>query len=150
MTKADLKKIADKHFQDNLSHNLYYVTADGQCFTNWHDANEHSKTVGNRTIEEFKRENAKVKAEGIEELLAKINKAEFPEALQSLKPDNKAAKEVRNAYDTKYAELAKNQEVLLGQIGVAETPEALEELKPSQGAVKLFAAYEEKRKSFNN
>jgi hypothetical protein len=148
MTKQELRKIADKHFADNPTHNLYYVTADGQCFLNWHDANEHSKTLGNRTVEEFRREDAKVKVPLIDDQVAKINAAEFPEALRPLKPNNKAAMGVWDAYEAKLDELTKKEEMLLAQITGAETPETLEALKPSKDALKQFAAYQEKRKSF--
>ena len=54
-----VKKSAQLHFDSNPNAEKYHVTKDGQCFENWHDANEHSKTLGStsedREIVEVKR-----------------------------------------------------------------------------------------------
>lgn len=41
-----IKKSAAEHFASNPNVNLFFVTRDGMCFEKWHDANEHSKTLG--------------------------------------------------------------------------------------------------------
>jgi hypothetical protein len=65
--KENVKKAAEDFFSDK-SHerkSLVHITRDGQCFDEWHDANEHSKTLGNlpedRHIEEVKRSDVEVK-----------------------------------------------------------------------------------------
>ena len=61
----ELKESAAQHFSVNPKVDVYHATRDGQCFENWHDANEHSKTLGNteadRHIEEIKRADCEVK-----------------------------------------------------------------------------------------
>jgi hypothetical protein len=54
MNKKLLKAAADC-FKANPKDETYHVTDDGQCFGNWHDANEHSRHIGVREVVEIKR-----------------------------------------------------------------------------------------------
>ncbi len=89
-------------FFANAKDKLYQVTNDGQCFGSWHDANEHSKTIGEREVSEISREDC---ADELAELTPKkslidlINECETVDAVEALIKNNspKAAKEAAAA-----------------------------------------------------
>jgi hypothetical protein len=108
MTKEKLYQSAQRHFDANEKDNLYYVTDDGACFLSWHDANEHSKTLGVRAIEEISREG--VKGASIESQIEKVNAATSLEEWGKLKPANKTAKAVWDAWTAKGEELKLKKE----------------------------------------
>ena len=98
MNKEEIKASAKKHFDSNADHKKYFVTVDGMCFPHWHDANEHSKVLGNRTIEEVDREGTKTKS--VAERIAEVNAATTPEELEAVKPGNKEHISIQGAYKT--------------------------------------------------
>lgn len=59
-----IKKSAAEHFASNAKVDLFFVTRDGMCFEKWHDANEHSKSLGteaaDREVLEVKRSDVEV------------------------------------------------------------------------------------------
>ncbi|HRF80172.1 MAG TPA: hypothetical protein PL070_08800 [Flavobacteriales bacterium] len=57
MERNDLIKAAAEVFNSNEKLELVHVTADGQCFANPHDANEHAKRMGphSRQVEPMER-----------------------------------------------------------------------------------------------
>jgi hypothetical protein len=50
-------------FAANPKDEEYQVTDDGQCFKTWHDANEHSKTIGVREVVTIKRGDCEIEEE---------------------------------------------------------------------------------------
>src|SRR5690349_556821 len=107
MTKEELKAKAAERFKQNPSHQEYHVTVDGQCFTDWHDANEHSKVLRERTIELIKRDETKPSAK--ESQLAAIEACAKMDDLNAIKPGNKANPEVVQAWEKKKKELESSQ-----------------------------------------
>jgi hypothetical protein len=61
-----------------------HVTRDGQCFEKWHDANEHSKTLGStaddRLVEKVKRDDASEEIAELESGDVKLTFAQKVEA----------------------------------------------------------------------
>lgn len=104
MTKEKLRSIADACFAVNPSHDLYYVTADGQCFKRWHDANEHSKGFEDRKIEEIRRDDAKKGTQTVDEKLEQIAGCATLEQLGNVKFGNKEHTSVVKAYQAKIKE----------------------------------------------
>ena len=95
-----IKKSVAESFAANPKVNMFYVTRDGMAFEKWHDANEHSKTLGataeDRKLEEVLRSDVEEKAtEGKKTILELIEAATTVEAVEALiKPNTaKAIKE---------------------------------------------------------
>lgn len=111
----ETKKSAAEHFAANPTDKKYFVTRDGQCFKTWHEANEHSKTLGateaDRKVEEIDRADVEelIKETSGEESAAgkpapetltdKINACTTVEAVEALIKNNtpKAIKEIAAA-----------------------------------------------------
>lgn len=73
--KEKLLEAAKSCFETNTKDELYHITADGQCFTKWHDANEHSKVIGDRKIVVIDRKDVEdKKAEVVEPIEPKKGK----------------------------------------------------------------------------
>ena len=102
---TDVKKSAAEHFAVNPDVEKFHVTSDGQCFKEWHDANEHSKTIGkseeDRKITIVKRDEVadQIGKGGKESLIDKINACTTVEEVEALIKGNspKAAKEAAAA-----------------------------------------------------
>ena len=97
-----LKSAAATCFFANPTDKLYHVTADGQCFNSWHDANEHSKYLGVRELVEISRrdcEGLDKNTEGKKTLLEQIDACTKAEEVEALIKNNtpKATKEIAAA-----------------------------------------------------
>ena len=95
-----IKKSAAESFAANPKINMLHVTRDGMPFEKWHDANEHSKTLGttaeDRKLEEVLRSDVEVKAAGEKKtVLELIEEATTVEEVEALIKNNtpKATKE---------------------------------------------------------
>jgi hypothetical protein len=106
MDKKELRSIADECFEVNKQDDLYYQTADGQCFRNWHDANEHSKPLEVRTVVEVRRDDAKKGTMTAAEKVDLINACTTVEQLTEIEIGNKENPKAKAAMDAKLKEFA--------------------------------------------
>lgn len=83
----EIKDAVVAAFESNKNTELLHVTSDAQCFENWHDANEHSKTIGStendRNIVEVKRSEVIV-TEVKKTIPEQIEECETIEAVEAL------------------------------------------------------------------
>jgi len=105
MTKEELKAKAAARFASNPGVNELHVTTDGQCFKEWHDANEHGKTIGSRELLLVKRNDAKKALH--EQLIEEIKNCPSIDAFNELKRTvgNKPHPDVQDALTKKGQEL---------------------------------------------
>ena len=105
-TKEELKKVADDCFKANKNIDVLHQTADGQCFAHWHDANEHSKHIGVRDINEIRRNDAGKGTLTLQEKLDLIEACKTADELTAIEIGNKENPKVKAAMDAKLKEFA--------------------------------------------
>ncbi len=107
MSPEERKQAAQACFKANPKADRYYQTADGQCFRHWHDANEHSKSLIVRNIEEVSRvEKPEAKKESHQEKIDKINACKDALELTEIKIGNKEHPDVAAAFNAKLKEFS--------------------------------------------
>lgn len=106
MTKEQRAAMAQDCFKANPKHDLYYQTIDGQCFQHWHDANEHSKTLDTRTIEEVRSGGDMKYTLAVHEKIDKINSCKDALELTAIKIGNKEHPDVVVALNAKLAQFS--------------------------------------------